>query len=555
MAKVIMIQGTMSNAGKSFLAAGLCRIFKQDGFKTAPFKSQNMALNSYITKDGLEMGRAQVMQAEAAGIEPEAAMNPILLKPTSNMGSQLIVNGEVRGNYPAAEYFKMKKSLIPDIMDAYNSLASRYDVIVVEGAGSPAEINLRENDIVNMGLAEMLDASVLLAGDIDRGGVFAQLYGTAALLTEQERKRIRAFVINKFRGDKEILKPGLSMLYERIQIPFAGVIPYMDVDVDDEDSLSERLTGKHGAGPLLDKSGHAAFAKISVIRLPRISNFTDFNALERLPGIALSYVSRPEELVGSDLIIIPGTKNTMGDLKWLRQNGLEAVITRMARKGTPVIGVCGGFQMLGMSLSDPHGVEEGGTMRGMELLPIRTVFAEKKTRTRVTGTARFSENGEPVNIFGYEIHMGETIRDDGRSFSEIHYDNGIAEKMNAEAKVIAGTETGSKTDLDTNANSCAVVPESVCSHSHTADTKEDGCVYKNVFGTYVHGVFDTEDMQNAVRTFLATQKGVRLEDYGNGATFSMAKYKEEQYDKMAKIIRENLDMDMIYRILERKDVR
>ena len=488
----------MSNAGKSFLAAGLCRIFKQDGLKTAPFKSQNMALNSYITKDGLEMGRAQVMQAEAAGIEPEAAMNPILLKPTSNMGAQLIVNGEVRGNYPASEYFKMKKSLIPDIMDAYNSLASRYDVIVVEGAGSPAEINLRENDIVNMGLAEMLDAPVLLAGDIDRGGVFAQLYGTAALLTEAERRRIRAFVINKFRGDKEILKPGLAMLYERIQIPFAGVIPYMDVDVDDEDSLSERLTGKCGSGPLLDRSGHEAFAKVTVVKLPRISNFTDFNSLERLPGIALSYVSRPEELTGSDLIIIPGTKNTMGDLKWIRQNGLEAVITRMAGKGTPVIGVCGGFQMLGMSLDDPYGVEEGGTMRGMELLSIRTIFAEKKTRTRVTGT-------------------GETIRDGGRNFSEICCSDG----------------TG----------------------GHTADTKEDGCVYKNVFGTYVHGVFDTEEMQTAVRNFLAKQKGVRPEEYESGATFSMAKYKEEQYDKMAKIIRENLDMDMIYRILERKDVR
>jgi len=554
-----MIQGTMSNAGKSFLVAGLCRIFKQDGLKTAPFKSQNMALNSYITKDGLEMGRAQVMQAEAAGIEPEAAMNPILLKPTSNMGSQLIVNGEVRGNYPAAEYFKMKKSLIPDIMDAYNSLASRYDVIVVEGAGSPAEINLRENDIVNMGLAEMLDAPVLLAGDIDRGGVFAQLYGTAALLTEEERKRIRAFVINKFRGDKEILKPGLSMLYDRIQIPFAGVIPYMDVDVDDEDSLSERLTGKHGAGPLVDRAGHAAFAKISVIRLPRISNFTDFNALERLPGIALSYVSRPEELAGSDLIILPGTKNTMGDLKWLRQNGLEAVITRMAGKGTPVIGVCGGFQMLGMSLDDPRGVEEGGTMRGMELLPIRTIFAEKKTRTRVTGTARFSENGEPVQISGYEIHMGETIRDGGRKFSEIRYSDGIGGqadvKVNTVAKATEDAEADVNMNMSANANSSAVSCGNVCSDLLPTDAKEDGCVYKNVFGTYVHGVFDSEEMQRAVRTFLAEQKDVRLEEYENGTTFSMAKYKEEQYDKMARIIRENLDMDMIYRILERKDVR
>lgn len=424
-------------------------------------------------------------------------------------------------------------------MDAYNSLASRFDVIVVEGAGSPAEINLRENDIVNMGLAEMLDAPVLLAGDIDRGGVFAQLYGTAALLTEAERKRIRAFVINKFRGDKEILKPGLSMLYERIRIPFAGVIPYMDVDVDDEDSLSERLTEKHGTGPLLDRSGHAAFAKISVIRLPRISNFTDFNALERLPGIALSYVSRPEELTGSDLIILPGTKNTMGDLKWLRQNGLEAVITRMAGKGIPVIGVCGGFQMLGTSLSDPHGVEESGTMRGMELLPIRTIFAEKKTRTRVNGTAaEFSNDGVPVKINGYEIHMGETIRDGGQPFSWIQYENGeniAAMAMDSDAR------SGYKTDSNPN--------------GAPTGGKEDGCISGNVFGTYVHGVFDTEEMQHAIRDFLAERKGVRPETYENGETFSMAKYKEEQYDKMAKIIRENLDMDMIYRILERKDVR
>mgnify|MGYP002289843258 CR=1 FL=1 len=512
-----MVQGTMSNAGKSLLAAGLCRIFKQDGYRVAPFKSQNMALNSFITEEGLEMGRAQVMQAEAAGIKPSVLMNPILLKPTNDVGSQVIVNGEVLGTMSARDYFKYKKKLVPDIMKAYDKLASENDIIVIEGAGSPAEINLKTEDIVNMGMAKMAKAPVLLVGDIDRGGVFAQLIGTVELLEEDEREMVKGLIINKFRGDKEILKPGLAMLYERIRIPFAGVIPYMDVDVDDEDSLSERLTGKHGSGPLLDRSGHEAFAKVTVVKLPRISNFTDFNSLERLPGIALSYVSRPEELTGSDLIIIPGTKNTMGDLKWTRQNGLEAVITRMAGKGTPVIGVCGGFQMLGTSLDDPHGVEEGGTMRGMELLPIRTIFAEKKTRTRVTGTARFSEDGEPVKISGYEIHMGETIRDGGRNFSEICCSDG----------------TG----------------------GHTADTKEDGCVYKNIFGTYVHGVFDTEEMQTAVRNFLAKQKGVRPEEYESGVTFSMAKYKEEQYDKMAKIIRENLDMDMIYRILERKDVR
>ena len=517
MAKAIMIQGTMSNAGKSLLAAGLCRIFKQDGYRVAPFKSQNMALNSYITSEGLEMGRAQVVQAQAAGCEPSVDMNPILLKPSSDVGSQVIVRGVPIGTMPAKEYFKYKKQLIPEIKKAFQHLSEQYDIIVIEGAGSPAEINLKSDDIVNMGMARMAGAPVLLAGDIDRGGVFAQLYGTVALLEPDEQAMVKGLIINKFRGDKEILKPGLAMLYERIRIPFAGVIPYMDVDVDDEDSLSERLTGKHGSGPLLDRSGHEAFAKVTVVRLPRISNFTDFNSLERLPGIALSYVSRPEELTGSDLIIIPGTKNTMGDLKWIRQNGLEAVITRMAGKGTPVIGVCGGFQMLGTSLDDPHGVEEGGTMRGMELLPIRTIFAEKKTRTRVTGTARFSEDGEPVKISGYEIHMGETIRDGGRNFSEICCSDG----------------TG----------------------GHTADTKEDGCIYKNVFGTYVHGVFDTEEMQTAVRNFLAKQKGVCPEEYESGVTFSMAKYKEEQYDKMAKIIRENLDMDMIYRILERKDVR
>ncbi|MFR8777325.1 MAG: cobyric acid synthase [Enterocloster sp.] len=364
MSRVIMVQGTMSSAGKSFLAAGLCRIFKEDGLSVAPFKSQNMALNSYITEEGLEMGRAQVMQAEAAGIRPEAAMNPVLLKPTSHMGSQVIVNGEVLGNYSAAEYFKMKKSLVPEIKRAYDSLAERFDVIVVEGAGSPAEINLRENDIVNMGLAELIDAPVLLAGDIDRGGVFAQLYGTAALVSDRERARIRAFIINKFRGDKEILKPGLSMLYERCPIPVAGVVPYMDVDLDDEDSLADRLRAKDTA---MDRNGRKAFARIAVVRLPRISNFTDFNALEHLPGVALYYSDRPEELSAADLVILPGTKNTMGDLKWLRETGMEAAIQRKYGEGCFVFGVCGGFQMLGMRLSDPFGVEEGGTLRGLGL--------------------------------------------------------------------------------------------------------------------------------------------------------------------------------------------
>ncbi|MBR0441784.1 MAG: cobyric acid synthase, partial [Firmicutes bacterium] len=311
MAKNIMIQGTMSNAGKSLIAAGLCRILRQDGLKAVPFKSQNMALNSFITRDGGEMGRAQVVQAEAAGIEPDVRMNPILLKPTTDVGSQVIVNGRVLGNMRAAEYFKKKKELIPDVMKAYESLASEYDVIVIEGAGSPAEINLKSDDIVNMGLAKMVDAPVLLVGDIDRGGVFAQLYGTIALLEEDERRRVKGTVINKFRGDVSILKPGLVMLEDLCKVPVAGVIPYTRVDIDDEDSLSERFERKGGAG-LID---------IAVIRLPRISNFTDLSPFERYEDVSLRYVSSLKDLGEPDMIIIPGTKSTIEDLKWLRQSG------------------------------------------------------------------------------------------------------------------------------------------------------------------------------------------------------------------------------------------
>ena len=301
------------------------------------------------------------------------------------------------------------------------------------------------------------------------------------------------------------------MLYERIRIPFAGVIPYMDVDVDDEDSLSERLTEKHVTGPLLDRSGHAAFAKISVIRLPRISNFTDFNALERLPGIALSYVSRPEELTGSDLIILPGTKNTMGDLKWLRQNGLEAVITRMAGKGIPVIGVCGGFQMLGTSLSDPHGVEEGGTMRGMELLPIRTIFAEKKTRTRVNGTAAgFSNDGVPVKINGYEIHMGETTWIKEGKEKELEYEPEQKKSGQTACEVVV---TGKN---------------------------------PNVYGSYIHGLFDTGNIADRIVQALAEKKGVTIKE---GMSEDYHAFKERQYDQLADTLREYLNMEEIYGML------
>ena len=373
-AKCIMVQGTMSGAGKSLLCAALCRIFAQDGLRAVPFKSQNMALNSFVTKDGLEMGRAQVVQAQAAGVEPDVRMNPILLKPSSDVGSQVIVNGEVRGQMKASEYFRTKRQLVPDILKAYDSLAEEADVIVIEGAGSPAEINLKSEDIVNMGLAEMVDAPVLLAGDIDRGGVFAQLYGTVALLEEEERNRVKGLIINKFRGDVEILKPGLATLEELTKIPVAGVIPWIYAKLDDEDSLAPRLSRvQAGAG-----------VDIAVVRLPHISNFTDFNPLEQQPGISLRYAGDVKTLGQPDMVIVPGSKNTMSDLKWMRQNGMEAAILKLAAANVPVLGICGGYQMLGEQLCDPAG-EEGGTpctLRGLGLLPTTTVFGTEKHLTQ-----------------------------------------------------------------------------------------------------------------------------------------------------------------------------
>ena len=346
MAKNLMVQGTMSNAGKSIVTAGILRVLKQDGYRVAPFKSQNMALNSYITKDGLEMGRAQVMQAEAAGIEPCVQMNPILLKPTSDVGSQVIVNGVPLKNMPAKEYFKYKKKLIPDILSAYETLDRQYDVIVLEGAGSPAEINLKQDDIVNMGMAALVDAPVLLVGDIDRGGVFAQLAGTLMLLEEEERRRVKGLVMNKFRGDKKILEPGLDQLYDICHVPTIGVIPYTRLDIEEEDSLAESLLQT----ALPDETDMRL--DIAVIRLPHISNFTDLDALARLDGVRVRYADRAEQIQTPDLLILPGTKNTIDDLKWLRRTGLESPILNCARKGIPVLGICGGYQMLGNAIDD-----------------------------------------------------------------------------------------------------------------------------------------------------------------------------------------------------------
>lgn len=499
MAKSIMVQGTMSNAGKSLITAGLCRIFMQDGYKTVPFKSQNMALNSYITEEGLEMGRAQVMQAEAAGVKPSVLMNPILLKPTNDVGSQVIVNGEVIGNMSARDYFAYKKNLIPKVMDAYETLDKENDIIVIEGAGSPAEINLKAEDIVNMGMAKRAKAPVLLVGDIDRGGVFAQIYGTIELLEEEEKNIIKGFIINKFRGDKTILDPGAKLLETKVGKPCVGVAPYMNIDVEDEDSLTERFFNNDSVGQI----------DIAVIRLPRISNFTDFYVFESIEGVSLRYVSGVGELKNPDMIIIPGTKNTMKDLMWMRQNGLEAAILKEAENNKVIFGVCGGFQMLGESIDDPETVEEGGFIRGMGLLPIKTVFKGEKTRTRVNGTFGKIDGIlgglSDLTLEGYEIHMGiSEVSEDISPMSEI---NDIVEKTN----------------------------------------KKDGAFLNNIYGSYIHGIFDKEGVSKAIITALANHKGIEIENIG---TVNHEKYKEKQYDILAETLRKYLDMDMIYKILE-----
>jgi adenosylcobyric acid synthase len=492
MAVNIMIQGTMSSAGKSLISTGLCRIFKQDGYRAAPFKSQNMALNSFITDEGLEMGRAQVVQAEACGRIPSVLMNPILLKPTTDTGSQVIVNGKVLGSMSASDYFKYKKKLIPDILSAYEKLAADNDIIVIEGAGSPAEINLKSDDIVNMGLAEMLDAPVLLVGDIDRGGVFAQLAGTVMLLEEHERLRIKGMIINKFRGDLEILRPGLKMTEDICNIPVLGVVPYADVDIDDEDSLTERFSRKKLQDSL----------NICVVRLPRISNFSDFSILDATTGVNLMYADSPEGLNDADIIIIPGTKSTISDLDWMKRKGIGNAVIRAARSGATVIGICGGYQMLGEKITDISGVEakeKHTEISGLGILPIVTEFNAVK-ETVQTEAAVCADKGmfahmNGINLKGYEIHMGKSRITD--------------ESAGSFASIRAGD-------------------------------RYDGCVCGNVLGTYIHGLFDSREF---------TEK---LLETVSGSHFSVPDikaYKEEQYDRLADILRMSLDMEKIYRIM------
>ncbi|QWT52484.1 cobyric acid synthase [Eubacterium sp. MSJ-33] len=519
MAKSIMIQGTMSNAGKSLIAAGLCRIFKQDGYKVAPFKSQNMALNSYVTNEGLEMGRAQVVQAMAAGVEPSVRMNPILLKPTTDMGSQVIVQGQVVGNMRAMDYFAKKKEYIPVIRESYEQLAADHDIIVIEGAGSPAEINLKQDDIVNMGMARIADAPVLLVADIDRGGVFAQLIGTVMLLEPEEQARIKGLIVNKFRGDKKILDPGITMLEERAGKPVLGVVPYADVDIEDEDSLASSLAETHVQAEI----------DVAVIRFPRISNFTDMQALSMERDVSVRYVTKPSELGEPDAILLPGTKNTIQDLLWLRESGLEAKITRLAKKGTIVFGICGGYQMLGGLLMDPFQTESAlGSVRGMGLLPVTTVFEEeKKLENRIYRIGMLEGDFASLSgkkVVGYEIHMGRTEAA-GSDASSQQFD----------------TKTFGDNSVCTRKAINKISPFVQDSTGNLL-----GCTAGTVAGSYIHGIFDEVDFREAFINLLYARKGkIR----GESENLTLQEYREQQFDKLAQILRESLDMEKIYEIL------
>ncbi|HAG12319.1 MAG TPA: cobyric acid synthase CobQ [Ruminococcus sp.] len=487
MARSIMIQGTMSNVGKSLICAALCRILHQDGYRCAPFKSQNMALNSYITPDGLEIGRAQAMQAEAAGIEPSAYMNPILLKPTTNIGSQVIVNGIARGNMRAAEYFLHKTELIPDILHAYQKLDEYYDYIVIEGAGSPVELNLKQDDIVNMGLAKLVHAPVLLVGDIDRGGIFPQLIGTLSLLDLQEQTYVKGLIVNQFRGDISLFSDGISILQQKSQKPVLGVVPYISHHLEDEDSLSEKL--KHGfVQSIID---------IGVIQFPKLSNFTDFDVFSQFPNVMIRYISTPEQLGNPDLLILPGTKSTILDMQWMMQTGLTQAIKAYARRGFPVFGICGGFQMLGGLISDPEHTECGGETAGLGLLPVQTVFVPTKTQKRVRGT--FSEIGGFFSCLsgaafeGYEVHMGKTETD----------------------PAFALTDLG-------------------------------GCCCGNVAGCYVHGIFDCAFVSGALVKALYEAKGLPYSDN----PIDRKQQRCNELDHLADIVRNNVDLQSIYKIME-----
>ncbi|MBQ8092682.1 MAG: cobyric acid synthase [Clostridia bacterium] len=492
-----MIQGTASSVGKSVLCAALLRILKQDGYHVAPFKAQNMALNSFVTRDGREMGRAQVTQAQAAGIEPDIRMNPVLLKPVGDRRSQVIVDGRVIGSMTAMEYHQYKPELREKIKRTYKDLENGMDYVIIEGAGSPAEINLREGDIVNMSMARAADAPVILVGDINLGGVFASLLGTIMLLTDEERSRVKGVIINKFRGDVKILEPGLRMLEERIQIPVLGVIPWMDVELEDEDSVTERFHRSSGKGDL----------DIAVVRLRHISNFTDFQALTLQPEVRVHYAETPDDLEKADIIILPGTKNTIEDLLDLRRRGMDIPILRHARSGGMVIGICGGYQMLGNRLMDPHHMESSiPEAAGLGLLDMDVTFDTEKKTTQSTGVICCADgwlsslNGQLLD--GYEIHAGKN-----------HYGS----------EAVPWLQIGGYTDGICNAD-------------------------MNILGTYLHGIFDDgiffSKLTGHIRKRSSPEKPAQVQ--------TLDAFREREFDRIADIVRASIDMDAIYRILQGK---
>lgn len=505
-----MFQGTASSVGKSIIATAFCRIFKEDGFKVVPFKAQNIALNSFITEEGLEMGRAQVVQAEAAGIKPSVLMNPILIKPYSDNMSQVIIKGKVYKNMTVGEYNEYKPQLKKVVEQAFRELALRYDIVVIEGAGSPAEINLKNEDIVNMGMAEIADSPVILIGDIDRGGVFASIAGTFLLLEERERQRIKGVIINKFRGDAELLKPGLEKLEEIIKVPVIGVIPYCDVKIDDEDSLTDRFW--------MEENGSGCI-KVEVVRLPHMSNFTDFNVFETQRDVRFRYVNPGEKPDDPDLLIIPGSKNTIADMKYLVESGLYEDILELYKKGRYIFGICGGYQILGREIEDPHHVE-GDTeyIKGLGLLDVTTTITEKKVTMQVEAII-YQDRGlfkglGGREVQGYEIHMGQTRRS-----------KGVEPLTHIKAP---------STHLEDNA---------------------DGAINAggNVVGTYIHGIFDNIQFTRGVLNNIRQQKGLPPLESGIS---SYKEFKEKQYQKLAGIVRENVNMNEIYNILEcKKDYR
>ncbi len=505
-----MILGTASHVGKSILTAGLGRIFADEGYRVAPFKAQNMSLNSAATPDGGEIGRAQALQAEACRVIPRVEMNPVLLKPSTDTGAQIILLGKIWGQVTAWDYHTRRvEQLFPEVLDAYKRLARDHDVILLEGAGSPAEINLREHDIVNLRMAHAADAACLLVGDIDRGGVFASLLGTLELLESKDRARIRGFVINKFRGDEALLRPGVTGMEHRLGLPCVGIVPDLpDLGLDEEDgvTLENRASAARRWKNL--EPGPARPIRIGVIALPHMANFTDFDALAFEPSVSLAFLEHPEEMAAADLIVLPGSKQTLDDLQWLDRRGLARKLRWLCENGVPLVGICGGFQMLGSSIEDPHGVENQGEScerNGLGLLPVRTVLGVEKTVRRVHGSLRtnfFDTDRLCENRFeGYEIHLGETFCEPGgRPLADIVRQG------------IIGS-----------------VPDGAVSASG------------RVLGTYVHGFFDNDDFRHA---FLAAAR--RAVDLSPAETWTnVAAEREARIDRLADHLRKSLDMNLI----------